>query len=54
MTRAALAGIKIADFSRVLAGPYATMLLAELGAEGVNVERPVTGEETRSWIQPVE
>jgi crotonobetainyl-CoA:carnitine CoA-transferase CaiB-like acyl-CoA transferase len=54
MTRAALAGIKIADFSRVLAGPYATMLLADLGAEVVKVERPVTGDETRSWIPPVD
>jgi len=54
MTSAALSGIKIADFSRVLAGPYATMLLADLGAEVVKVERPLTGDETRSWIPPVD
>ena len=47
-----LAGIKIADFSRVLAGPYATMLLADLGAEVVKVERPTTGDDTRSWGPP--
>ena len=54
MTSTALSGIKIADFSRVLAGPYATMLLADLGAEVVKVERPLTGDETRSWIPPVD
>ena len=37
---AALDGIVVADFSRVLAGPYATMLLGDLGAEVVKVERP--------------
>lgn len=47
-----LSGLLIADFSRVLAGPYATMLLADLGAEVVKVESP-QGDETRSWIPPV-
>lgn len=46
-----LAGILVADFSRVLAGPYATMLLADLGAEVVKVEGPA-GDETRSWTPP--
>ncbi|MEI7057164.1 CoA transferase [Nocardioides sp. CCNWLW239] len=52
MTPGALAGVRIADFSRVLAAPYATMLLADLGAEVVKVERPDTGDETRSWGPP--
>jgi crotonobetainyl-CoA:carnitine CoA-transferase CaiB-like acyl-CoA transferase len=47
-----LAGLLVADFSRVLAGPYATMLLADMGAEVVKVEGPPTGDETRSWTPP--
>jgi crotonobetainyl-CoA:carnitine CoA-transferase CaiB-like acyl-CoA transferase len=47
-----LAGLLVADFSRVLAGPYATMLLADLGAEVVKVEGP-GGDDTRSWAPPV-
>jgi crotonobetainyl-CoA:carnitine CoA-transferase CaiB-like acyl-CoA transferase len=47
-----LAGVLVADFSRVLAGPYATMLLADLGAEVVKVEGPA-GDETRTWMPPV-
>ena len=46
-----LDGVLVADFSRVLAGPYATMLLADMGAEVVKVEGP-TGDETRSWTPP--
>jgi crotonobetainyl-CoA:carnitine CoA-transferase CaiB-like acyl-CoA transferase len=47
-----LAGVLVADFSRILAGPYATMLLADLGAEVVKVEGP-NGDDTRSWMPPV-
>ncbi|MFG2248296.1 CaiB/BaiF CoA transferase family protein [Spirillospora sp. NPDC048823] len=46
-----LAGVLVADFSRVLAGPYATMLLADLGAEVIKVEGP-KGDDTRSWTPP--
>jgi crotonobetainyl-CoA:carnitine CoA-transferase CaiB-like acyl-CoA transferase len=47
-----LSGILVADFSRVLAGPLATMTLADLGATVVKVERPGTGDETRAWGPP--
>ena len=48
----ALAGLLIADFSRVLAAPYATMLLGDLGADVVKVERPGIGDDTRAWGPP--
>ncbi|MFG2101217.1 CaiB/BaiF CoA transferase family protein [Micromonospora echinaurantiaca] len=47
-----MAGLLVADFSRILAGPYATMLLADLGAEVVKVESPA-GDDTRTWMPPV-
>ena len=47
-----LSGLLVADFSRILAGPYATMLLADLGAEVVKVESP-SGDDTRTWSPPV-
>ncbi|MEU2349392.1 CaiB/BaiF CoA-transferase family protein [Modestobacter sp. NPDC049651] len=47
-----LSGLLVADFSRILAGPYATMLLADLGAEVVKVEGP-HGDDTRTWQPPV-
>jgi crotonobetainyl-CoA:carnitine CoA-transferase CaiB-like acyl-CoA transferase len=47
-----LEGVRVADLSRVLAGPYCTMVLADLGADVVKVERPEGGDETRSWGPP--
>jgi crotonobetainyl-CoA:carnitine CoA-transferase CaiB-like acyl-CoA transferase len=49
---AALAGILVADFSRVLAGPLCTMTLGDLGADVVKVERPDGGDDTRAWGPP--
>lgn len=47
-----LEGVRVADLSRVLAGPLCTMVLADLGADVVKVERPGVGDETRSWGPP--
>ncbi len=49
---AALDGITILDASRVLAGPYCCMLLADLGADVIKIERPPAGDDTRSWGPP--
>jgi formyl-CoA transferase len=48
----ALNGIRILDFSRVLAGPFCTMLLADFGADVIKVERPGLGDDTREWGPP--
>ncbi|MBT3149413.1 CoA transferase [Streptomyces sp. CHD11] len=50
--RGPLDGLVVADFSRILAGPYATMLLGDMGAEVIKVESP-GGDDTRSWLPPV-
>ncbi|MGC8466238.1 MAG: CaiB/BaiF CoA transferase family protein [Acidimicrobiales bacterium] len=47
-----LTGLVVADFSRILAGPYATMLLADMGATVIKVESPA-GDDTRTWMPPV-
>lgn len=52
MTGCALEGVLVADFSRVLAGPLATMTLADLGATVVKVERTAVGDDTRAWGPP--
>lgn len=48
----ALSGIKVVDLSRVLAGPYCSMILGDLGAEVIKVESPHQGDETRKWGPP--
>lgn len=47
-----LAGVRVLDFTRILSGPYCTQFLAELGAEIIKIERPGSGDDTRSWGPP--
>ncbi len=47
-----LAGLRVLDLSRILAGPCATQLLGDLGADVIKVERPDAGDDTRSWGPP--
>ena len=48
----ALSGVKVLDLSRVLAGPYCTQILGDLGADILKIERPKVGDDTRSWGPP--
>ncbi len=47
-----LVGFRVLDLSRILAGPWASQMLADLGAEVIKIERPQTGDDTRSWGPP--
>jgi crotonobetainyl-CoA:carnitine CoA-transferase CaiB-like acyl-CoA transferase len=47
-----LTGLRVLDLSRILSGPFATMILADLGAEVIKLENPVGGDDTREWAPP--
>ena len=52
MTEAPLAGVTILDLTRVLSGPYCTMLAGDMGARVIKIEHPVRGDDTRRWGPP--
>ena len=52
MTAKPLAGVRVLELARILAGPWAGQLLADLGAEVIKVERPGVGDDTRHWGPP--
>jgi crotonobetainyl-CoA:carnitine CoA-transferase CaiB-like acyl-CoA transferase len=47
-----LAGLRVLDLSRILSGPFATMIMADLGAEVIKLENPIGGDDTREWAPP--
>ena len=47
-----LAGVRVLDLSRILSGPFATMVFADLGADVIKLENPRTGDDTRQWAPP--
>lgn len=50
--RGPLSGVRVLDMTRILAGPFMTMLLGDLGAEIIKIEKPESGDDTRSWAPP--